>query len=89
MNVGNGALAAAFASIILVNLFLGAFNLIPLPPLDGSKLLFAFIPDRFFTVKVLLERYGIFLFIFLILLFANALRPLIMHLYFLLVPQTF
>ena len=31
---------------ILVNVNLAVFNLLPIPPLDGSKILFAFLPDR-------------------------------------------
>lgn len=32
--------------LILINLFLAAFNLMPVPPLDGSKVLAAYLPDR-------------------------------------------
>ncbi len=39
------------AHLILVNLVLGVFNLIPIPPLDGSKLLFAILPYRFDDFK--------------------------------------
>ena len=37
--------------MILINLVLGVFNLIPLPPLDGSKVLFAVLPSRFDDFK--------------------------------------
>lgn len=39
------------AYLVLVNLILGVFNLIPIPPLDGSKLLFAILPYRFDDFK--------------------------------------
>lgn len=35
-----------FSYFISVNVSLAVFNLIPIPPLDGSKILFAFLPDR-------------------------------------------
>lgn len=40
---------------------LGLFNLIPIPPLDGSKVLAAFLPDRAYSWLMHYERYGIFL----------------------------
>jgi Zn-dependent protease len=43
---------------LLYNLILCAFNLIPIPPLDGSKVLFSLLPPSFATVELLLERYG-------------------------------
>ena len=38
---------------------LGLFNLIPIPPLDGSKVLAAFLPDRQYITLMRYERYGI------------------------------
>ena len=37
---------------------LGLFNLLPLPPLDGSKVLAMFLPDRAYAVWMRYERYG-------------------------------
>lgn len=37
---------------------LGVFNLIPIPPLDGSKVLGALLPDRLYWVQLRYERYG-------------------------------
>ena len=36
---------------------LGVFNLIPIPPLDGSKVLFSFLPDRIYFTILRSERY--------------------------------
>ena len=41
------------------SLGLGIFNLIPIPPLDGSKVLAAFLPDRQYVALMRYERYGI------------------------------
>ncbi len=56
---------------IQINILLMIFNLLPIPPLDGSKLLFTFLPISEHT-KQLLEQYGfVFLLIFLFL-FSSA-----------------
>lgn len=50
-----------FAIAIIVNISLAAFNLIPIPPLDGSKILSAFLPARFYSVRRFLDQYWIIL----------------------------
>ncbi len=63
--------------IVLLNLTLAIFNLIPIPPLDGHWLLLTFLPARFTAVKVFMLRYSLILFfIFLIFIFP-LLFPLI------------
>ncbi|OHA63146.1 MAG: hypothetical protein A3E07_03575 [Candidatus Wildermuthbacteria bacterium RIFCSPHIGHO2_12_FULL_45_9] len=54
--------------IVLVNVTLGLFNLLPLPPLDGSHILFTFLPTSLEHMKVFLLQYGMFLVMGLILL---------------------
>ena len=46
---------------ILINLVLGTFNLVPIPPLDGSKILAALAPDEWMYKILSLERYGFIL----------------------------
>lgn len=50
----------AFGIITYINILLGVFNLIPIPPLDGSKVLFALLPQNNETIALarFLERYG-------------------------------
>ncbi len=43
---------------LLINVGLGIFNLIPIPPLDGSKILRGFMPDKGVHIIDYLERYG-------------------------------
>ena len=50
-----------------ISVFLGIFNLLPIPPLDGSKVLFAVLPDRQHYWLMRYERYGFFLLLALIL----------------------
>jgi Zn-dependent protease len=44
------------------------FNLIPIPPLDGSKVLFSILPDKYNDFKVKLSMNGPFILIMLLLL---------------------
>lgn len=53
-------------TLILMNLGLGLFNLLPIPPLDGSKVLFALLPDRAYLQLMRYERYGMLLLILLV-----------------------
>jgi len=53
---------------ILINLVLGTFNLIPIPPLDGSKILAALAPDEWMHKILSLERWGFILVIIFLML---------------------
>ncbi len=52
--------------LISVNVALGIFNLMPIPPLDGSKVLFSLLPPGKNEIKNFLERYSLIIFFFLI-----------------------
>ena len=56
----------------ILSISLGLFNLIPIPPLDGSKVLFSFLPDRAYVRFMVLEKYGMFLLIALVFLMNRA-----------------
>lgn len=47
---------------------LGVFNLLPVPPLDGAKILFSLLPDKWYLWLMRYERYGTFLLMGLLLL---------------------
>lgn len=55
-----------------LSISLGLFNLIPFPPLDGSKVLFSFLPDRAYARLMVLERYGMIALIALVLILNRA-----------------
>ena len=62
--VWNGIFRFLFDTAIL-SIGLGVFNLVPIPPLDGSKVLAAFLPDRAYFQLMRYERYGILLLLLL------------------------
>ena len=63
--------------IILINIVLALFNLMPIPPLDGSKILFAFIPQRFYKFRKSVEGKGFLLWFVIIILIWQVFQPLV------------
>lgn len=59
---------ALLNTTVYLSIALGLFNLIPFPPLDGSKILFSLLPDRMYIRFMMLERYGMIVLIVLVLL---------------------
>lgn len=65
------------ASIVYINLLLCVVNLVPIPPIDGSKILFALLPYQWRGVETFLTRYSLFIILFLILFGWQFLSPVI------------
>ena len=65
----NPALILVFSYIVFLNILLAVFNLLPIPPLDGSHILFTFLPRSFDALRVFLSRFGIFVLLFIIFFF--------------------
>ncbi|HZJ84635.1 MAG TPA: site-2 protease family protein, partial [Syntrophomonadaceae bacterium] len=64
--------------LVWINLILAVFNLIPVPPLDGSKILAGLLPDAGAQMIYSLERYGpLFL---LLLIFTGAIGKILLPL---------
>lgn len=63
--------------IVLLNLVLVLFNLIPIPPLDGSKILFSYLPSKYRHIENFLEKWGMFLLLFFILVLWSKVAPLV------------
>ena len=63
----SGPALGLVSMIILLNVMLGVFNLLPLPPLDGSKVLFALLPWRWRWLEAWTYRYQFALLIALVL----------------------
>jgi len=74
-----GIPATALTYFAYINIILAAFNLIPIPPLDGSKILMGFLPPGLQRQLSRLEPYGFF--IIIALLFLGVLRPVILFIF--------
>ena len=53
-------------NVVILSIGLGLFNLLPIPPLDGSKVLFALLPDRLYWKLMRYERYGMLVLLVLV-----------------------
>jgi Zn-dependent protease len=71
----SGMIAQILILLARINIILAAFNLIPIPPLDGSKIVMGFAPESVNRVLNQIEPFGFF--IVLGLLFLGALNPVI------------
>ncbi len=65
------------ARIVIVNIVLAVFNLIPIPPLDGSKLLFSFLPSQYGRLRQVLEMYAPILILVVVFFLWEAISPII------------
>jgi len=63
-----GLMATFFAVVVIANIMLALFNLIPIPPLDGSHILKAFLPAKWYPQIAIWERYGLWVLLALIFL---------------------
>ena len=68
-----GEAGVIFERFIYVNALLAAFNMIPVPPLDGSRILLALLPSFWYPILAPIERYGFPILILLIFLGGGAL----------------
>ncbi len=69
--IASNDIANAVAIFTLVNVSLFVFNMIPIPPLDGSRLLYAFAPEPLQNFMMSIERFGL-LIVMIILLAGSA-----------------
>lgn len=79
--LGLSSLTNLFLTIVYANVMLAVFNLVPIPPLDGSKVLYALIPPSQTHLIAFLERYGIVLFFAFIFFGSSIISPIIMSVY--------
>lgn len=76
LEIANPTMIALFAMAILINLVLMIFNLMPIPPLDGSKVLMAFLPFKWQVQFMKIERYGMILVILFIFIAFDIIIPI-------------
>jgi len=66
-----------FSYIVYINILLAVFNLLPIPPLDGSHILFTFLPVGAENLKIFLQQYGLFILLFIIFFLFRWIIPII------------
>lgn len=69
------------STVTALNLVLALFNLVPIPPLDGSKVLVALLPYQWREVETLLTQYGFILLLAFIFFFSRFLFPVVLFLF--------
>ena len=77
--VGVSGIAGYFCSLflqmlILVNLYLMFFNLIPIPPLDGASVIAPFVPDRHMGTYYTIQQYALPVFMIVVIVLPQVLR---------------
>lgn len=77
VNIDSPALFGIVSTIVLVNIVLTVFNLIPIPPLDGSKILFALLPYRYRHIEIFLEKYSLIILLAFIFFGWKLIEPVI------------
>jgi Zn-dependent protease len=65
---GNEFIYQVIVRTAWLSFILAFFNLLPIPPLDGSKILFAFLPDRWHNFLMRYERFGMVILLALLFL---------------------
>lgn len=82
LGLSNSIADPILVDAIFVNLLLGTFNLIPIPPLDGSKILASLLPENWWHSLFRFERWGfILILIFLYLGWLEAILYPVLGLY--------
>lgn len=71
------AISPFLSIIVYANIVLGVFNLVPIPPLDGSRILAAVLPYRYERQLAMLERWGMFLVVMFIFFLFPLIAPII------------
>lgn len=77
------AVATIFSIVVLLNIVLAVFNLIPVPPLDGHHILFSLLPDTGIggQIKYFLQKYSFILIIVVILFVWRLVFPAVLFVY--------
>ncbi|MBT9166168.1 MAG: putative zinc metalloprotease Rip2 [Chloroflexi bacterium] len=68
--------------IVLINILLAAFNLMPIPPLDGSHILFTFLPSSMQRFRIIFSQYGFL--VIVVFIFVGGFRlifPLVLQIF--------
>jgi len=77
--------------ICYLNILLGLFNLVPIPPLDGSRVLFALLPqtETTFRIAQTLEKWGLFIVLIFVFFGFQLLVPIVNGIFMIFSGQSF
>ncbi|MDP2934462.1 MAG: site-2 protease family protein [bacterium] len=78
-----------FIYIVILNLVLAVFNAMPIPPLDGSKIISAVLPYRYQSIIAGMEKYGMILVLFFVFFLFQFISPVILWLFKIIVGSRF
>ncbi len=77
----NQAFLSLASFVVIINITLAIFNLVPIPPLDGSKILFALLPYKWQGIRESFEKYGLIL-VFIFIFFLWQIMSPVVHYFF-------
>lgn len=76
--IQSGLIVLALVQLAAINIYLGLFNLIPVQPLDGSKVLQALLPrDMALEYERVMDRFGLMILLLLLIPFAGGQAPIV------------
>jgi len=81
INLPSQELSILFSMIVQINLLLMVFNLVPIPPLDGSKVIMPFLPISMQENMIKFEKYGMFIVLLFIMFGFSIIIPIINFLF--------
>jgi Zn-dependent protease len=84
MNGVVGPFIQVCAYVVLINITLAIFNLIPIPPLDGSKIFLSLLPNQYGPMRMFLEKYSMILLLVVVLFLWKIIAPIVPALFTLL-----
>lgn len=79
------ALVEPFSYIVFINLVLAVFNLVPIPPLDGSKILYSVLPYSMNYIRDFIEKYSLIILLLFVFFLWDYVYPIVIVLFKLIV----